>query len=425
MGACTRPGELGLSLVEEQRAEILFTDTVTVALRTLATPPLIGSQPSRLLIGRLEDAVFGRTEAIGHINFRITSTNATFPNAVLDSIVLQLAYDTTGHYGAVNDPDVLTQETWEIARLTERLMAGETYNTDRLFGAGAVLARHEFRPRVRDSVRLADGTVLAPHLRIPLERSLGEELLNPTTNIYATNNTFKDAFRGFQIRAAATGNNASIVRFLPRNRQTKVVIYYNQPDDQGQRVSRVFELLTDEDSEASVYFEHDYQAGQGILANGPLDSLVYLQGMNGVGVDVQFPYLEALGNVVINKAELVLYAVEPVDVNRLRFPRQLISSLPLAGGEPGYEPSLDVSNSLSRAGNYLISGGALLVEGGTQGRYELNLSTSLQDLLRGRIPENRLFIQAASIINTERVILANAKHSRLAAKLRLTYTRLD
>jgi hypothetical protein len=413
--ACSKPSDLGLSLVEEQRSDIVYTDTLSLDLQTVSSLPMESMQRNRQLIGRYEDPIFGTAKAGLYLNFRITSTNVSFPNATFDSIVLQLAYDTIGHYG-----DVRSTQTWQVFRMEEGMSVDETYKSNTSFTTGALLADNvSFVPNFRDSVTLQSGRVAA-HLRIPLDPSLGQELLNPTGNIYSSNNTFKNAFKGIYIKAKDGSPNSAILRFISKSSRTRIVLYYTQPDGNGVPVSRSFNLLTDEDSESVLRLEQDY-TGTAVLNNNPGDTLVYVQGMNGAGIQVRIPHLNNLGDIIVNKAELQLFSPFAQDTAWV-LPRQLVSAQ--SNGNNGYDLSRDVSNSLSKTGSYLICGGSL--RGTTQQPfYQLNLSNTLQEMLRGNIPNNTLYIQTATIINTERAVLGNHNSSQYKAKLLLTYTKIN
>lgn len=418
--ACSKSGDLGLSLIEESQADILYTDTLMLDMETVLTLPMESMQRARLVVGAMQDPIFGYSESALNMNFRITSTNVDFGNASLDSIVLSMVYDSAGHAGAIRtDPNA--RQTWQIYRLEESIRNNTIYFSDKEFATGSLLADNiEFSPNFTDSIEI-NGVLMPPHLRVQLDPSLGQELLNPPAETYTSNNNFKEFFKGIRIQIQDPSSNNSLIRFQQRNRNTKITLYYTETDGNGNSVQREFDLLTDEDSETMLAIKNDYN-GTAVLNNAPTDSLLYTQGLNGLSAAIRFPSLENLGNILVNKAELLLYTIEPESD---AFPRikQLVGTSynPSSGS---YELISDVSNSLLRGSSYEISGGTLQQPSG-ESFYRLNLSLYMQDLLRGRISDNTLYLQTATINTLERVVLANHRHPSKAAILLLTYTRID
>ena len=420
--ACSKPGDLGLSLIEQSQADILYTDTISFQIETVPTLPMESMQRNRFVVGAVQDPVFGYAESWLHLNFRITSTNVSFTGATLDSIVFSIAYDTAGHYGQVlTDPQA--EQTWQLYRMNEPMETGRTYYADQEFALGQLLADDiRVRANFYDSIEV-DGVREGAQLRVRLDPAFGQELLNPADlSVYSSNNNFKEFFKGICLRPKAGAPNNSLIRFWQRSRSTRIVMYYSQPDGTGSLVSRRFTLQTDEDSESVLRIRQDYSATD-VLSNRPEDSLAYLQGLNGLSLGVRFPHLASMGNILVNKAELWLY---PAEAEQPGFPfvRQIVGA---TRNETinSYELIRDVSNSLLRTSSYQVSGGTLSRDEQGQAFYRLNLSMYLQDLIRGKVPNNLLYLQTATITNLERVILANERHTSRRARFVLTYTRLD
>ena len=210
---CSKPSELGLSLVETNPSEIFYTDTISLKMSTVLTNPLLSDNRSRWLCGAYTDPIFGKSTASVYSNFRLTTTNATFPDAQFDSLILSIQYDTLGHYGG--NPNDFSMQTWEVYRVTESIVPEQDYYSDKNFALGDLLATHSFVPQIYDSVSV-QGVLRKPHLRIKLDDALGQELLNPASNIYENNTVFKDFLKGVCIKSKAGAPNSAIIRFLPK-----------------------------------------------------------------------------------------------------------------------------------------------------------------------------------------------------------------
>ncbi len=416
---CSDTTELGLSLVEQERSNVLFTDTLTMDMSVVETMPFSTTSPSRWLCGAYEDPVFGTSQAGFYCNFRVPTTNVVFPTATVDSLVLTLVYDTLGHYGSI-----LTQpnaQTWEVFELSEAMSASATYRSNATFALKSqpLADNVVFTPNYKDSVQI-DTTRLPAHLRIRLDDNFAQTLLTPTqSDAYTTNNNFKTYFKGIYIRPVAGAANDAIVRFLPKSAHTKLTLYYT--DRSGTTpIAKTFSFLTDTDAESVVNTTHDY-TGTEVLSNNPTDSLVYLQGMNGVGIRLQFPTLPNLGRIVVNKAEIQLQSPFSEDSTR-PIPPQLVAAEKL---DTTYELADDIITSLQRTGTYILFGGSRQTMTQSLFRYRLNVSEYFQRIADGAIADSSMYIQAVTVLEPYRLILTNQRHSSYTAKLLLTYTKID
>lgn len=428
LAACSKPSDLGLSLVEQDRSDVFYSDTLSLSLTSSEEDLIVTSNRSRLNVGAYSDPVFGQHAASSYFNFKLPSTNLDFGDASYDSLVLVLVYDSTGHYGEVNlNPSL---QEWELLRMEESIVEGESYESDASFATGNSLANFSFSPNLTDSVLIL-GNQESPQLRIRLDDALGQELLEPSdSSIYNTNNDFKAFLKGVLLRPVdGSVLNNSILRFVPRHPDSRLCLYYTETviDDNGNssQEPRVFEFTMDNDVERVTHYEHDY-TGTPVLDNNPQDSFVYLQGMAGANVKVSFPYLqETLGNSIINKAVLQLYAVEPSSA-AYPLPEQLVSTS--RNAEDKLMLIEDFSVAVQPNGQIALSipGGTLETDEQGQNVYNFNISGELQDLLDGELPEPNIYLDVFSAgSNIERLILGNQRHTTFKARLLLTYTRID
>ncbi len=413
---CSKPSELGLSLVELNPSEIYTTDSLSIQMTSVVTAPLPADDRSRWLCGSYLDPIFGRTSVGIYTNFRLTSTNVTFPNATFDSLVLSLAYDSLGHYGG--NLNNLGVQNWEVFRLNESIEPGTEYRSDASFVLGDLLASSSFRPAIYEDVEVL-GTIEGPQLRIRLADALGQELMNPDSAIYENNSVFKSFFQGLYIRPVNNSENSVVLRFLPEAPETKLTLYYT--DSTG--IARDYAFLTDNDAESVLSIQHNFD-GTRVLDNNPEDTIVYMQGMNGPSVKVEIPYLDNLGdNIVINKAELLVYSVDEDDRN-YPIPDQLFCVEQSAEGSYRLVDDLITSISRNSQDPFIQFGGLLLYDGNIP-YFRFNLSEFLQRIVNGEVNDKAFYIQPASLTDTERMLLGNNNSETLKAKLYLTYTKIN
>lgn len=430
---CSKSSELGLSLVEQELTDIIYTDTLSLELSTvpaIKTAMYIpGSERSQMIVGAYTDPIFGEASASAYINFRLPRTNPSFDNCVFDSLVMSLAYESFGHYGSIKG-DNTTPQTWDVLQMSSPILE-QNYDSDATFSTSRVLKSNAtFIPQFRDSV--INGTeTLAPHVRIRLDNlggtDLGDDFLNPTDpTVYNSNTDFKSWFNGVYIRPTSGANNTSIVRLRAKDELTKLILHYTD-NSSGTPEAKTFEFLTDEDSESISTFEHNY-AGTAILNNNPLDTFVSLQGMDGVHTKIAFPTIANLGNVIINKAELVL-TLRDTGTTEYSEPLQILAKSKTATNE--LELIDDVVSSIVQSqgvSSSVLFGGILERDPFSTDRflYRLYISEYMQGLVEGNAFENAIYLTTPSALDAERIQLVNTKGSVTnRAKLYLTYTKIN
>lgn len=424
--SCSESTEIGLSLVEQEPSDIIYTDTTTLIATTVEAAPTTTSNRTSMVCGSYNTTEWGESRASIYMNFRLRNTGATFPNCTLDSVVLTLAYESFGHYGdlRVNKPTSASQ-VWEVARMVDDLEDGTDYKSDVVFGTEAQLLKSNFVFEPNDTANvIVDGQELLPHLRIRLDDQagidLGNMLLDPqgaAANIYAGNTEFKDWFKGIHIRPAASNpSNGSLVRFKSKDALTSLVVYYTD-NSTGTPEQKIFDFLTNDDAEVVSTFEHTHPVE--LTDNLATDTIVYLQGLDGLHTKVSFPFIGSLGQVVINRAELEFTLL---DTGTVEYPNpfQLLAMVKDAGGN--LVVTDDVASSIGNTQSYLIFGGGLSVESDGRLVYKMSLSEELQNMVEGNTPENAIYLSVPSALDPEQGKLYNEK-GRYATKLFLTYTR--
>lgn len=424
--SCSQSTELGLSLVEQEQSDIVFNDTTTLIMTTVEARPVVTSNRDILTVGSYDDPTWGSVKATTTMNFRLPSTGATFPNTTLDSLVLLLAYDTRGQYGdiRINKPTSVNQ-VWEIARLVEDLVEGTNYHSDATFATDPQLLASNITFRPNDTAKVTvDGQTVAPHLRIrladPAAIDLANMLLAPqgtAADIYESNNKFKEWFKGLQIRpTSANPADGSMLQFRAQNELTKLSLYYTD-NSTGTPEKKRFDFLTNEDAEVVTTFEHGHPVG--LTDNLPTDTIVYVQGSDGLHTKIEFPYLRDLGDVVINRASLMIMVADTGTL-AAPIPTQLVAKYTANNNELLVID--DVLTSLDRTKGYQLFGGVLQAANDGTLFYEMSLSEFMQDVVDGKTTESAVYITLPSALQSERVKLINEK-GELSAKLLLTYTK--
>lgn len=424
--SCSNSSEIGLSLVEQELSDIIYTDTSSLIATTVDAQPTTTSNRTSMICGSYNTTEWGEVKSSVYMNFRLRNTGSTFPNSTLDSVVLTLAYESFGHYGEllVNKPTTTTQ-VWEVARMVNELQDGTEYKSDVTFNTEPALLKSNFLFNPNDTaIVLVDGQVVAPHVRIRLDDQagidLGNMLLNPqgaAANIYASNTDFKNWFKGIHIRPAASNPaTGSLVRLKAKDDLTKLTVYYTD-NSSGTPVQKNFDFVTNEDSELVSAFDHTHPVE--LTDNLPTDTIVHIQGLDGLHTKIEFPYIGDLDRVIINRAELMFTLV---DTGSVEYPNpfQIIAKVKDAGGD--LVVTDDVVSSINNTQSYILFGGGLSIGDNGTLVYRISLSEELQNMVEGRTPENAIYLSVPSSLDPNQVRLYNEK-AQLGAKLFLTYTR--
>lgn len=410
---------------------VYYTDTITLESSTIvedSVPSGKNFNGNTFLAGSYDDAVLSTTNKFGFTSagfvtqFQINQYSPIPTNSVnttLDSVVLCLAYKTS-FYG----PDTNNQKLY-VFQLTDNLNVDSSYYSNRTPGYNSTLLNTpaEFTVHRTDSVRV-DGDTVAPHLRIPLNVSSIVGVGSMIDNNYL-NTGFKDAFKGLYITGDTMpnmpGNPAKgIIGFDYSNAQTKIQVYYHNDTD-----TLTYKCIINSSCANYNRFIHNYSM---TILNGHFGDYsfgrdsIYVHSMAGVKAKINFPYLEnfkALGNIAINKAEIITKAIVP-------------------------------SNDLSPAPKLIIlavesdSKGSVLPDFFDQGtfggsisnnEYHINITRHFQNLINGThennglylaVPTDALYNTTTNASNTpSQTILGGSGNSTKKLRLLITYTKLN
>jgi len=458
--SCTDPAIVGADLLDEDIAEVGFTDTFAVLTNTAQSDPILTFSPFRddqldaYLFGTMVDPVFGRSSSTINVQFYPyqfgSSVNPTaFEDyTAVDSVVLLLPYATRGFYG-----DIIGQQIgMEVTPLDELLDVDEDFFSDRIvatkmdpltvYNFEASMDTLTFNDYTSNSDEEVNDTteVAFFHLRVPLPTSFGDSLLQAylaDSTLYENRLDFLNRFPGLQL-SPTTEAGGILQFFLSTNPLTPALtagihVYYRDSSDQ---IRRYLYNFNPNQNTRLTSFEHDYTgtpASEYIDNSSVSDSLIFLQGMAGLEGRITLPDFSELQNVVVNKAELEFYVAD-LEAGDTTFavPEQLVLATEDESGEE--ELLIDVINADMRQQDVPFFFGGVPEEDGDLNltRYTLNVSTYLQEVLDGTAsreislyPISNSDITAQKRAETaERIVLYGSSHPTYAPVLRLTFTRL-
>lgn len=426
--ACSDPSTLGVDFLDDDELELGAVDTFGISGFTDLEDSVLTWDPttrlllSTLLTGRITDPYFGSTEVSLYTEF---SNNFIGPDlgGKADSLVLMLVYDTLGFYG-----DTANAISMDVLRLeediveTSRSYSNTSYATGELLG-GAYDVKADPYKRITIIEPGNDTVTYPPHLRIPLSIDLADYILNLDTSGALASKEIKEFIRGFKFKIPFQSTTNAMLGFDMDNDSTVLRLYYTQDT-----VARYYDFIFNASfNKRFTQIEHDRSSSpvEDYLQNhADNDSLLFIQALGGMGIKVKFPTVNTLKNVAINRATLEFFVLEANDDPFKLFPpvKQLVTFYESTGGLV-LIPDVyrNTSNVKLLDGS---SGGVIVSDVNGMKKYQINLSSHLQDILRGTAP-NEIYITA--YLRGEypgRSIIFGPGHSQYPMKLRVTYTKL-
>lgn len=438
---CTDPTIVGEELLEGDKVQPGFTDTITIVSQSLPVDSFrtytstLSGQFGRYAVSHYQDPIFGSMKAATVVQARIqrdpiffTLNPPSFPDdAVLDSIVLVLPYDANGFYGNLNEI-----YSFDVNALQEGFAREDDYYSNTPIPAlGNQLASHSFRPSPNDSTTTINysfnnpDTVEFSHVRIPLPNSLGENILALDSTFFESDSAFLNFLPGLAL--IPTSENTGLTSFnlspaAPEGDQGGIYVYYKTSGD----IKNQYNFAFNEFSGRFVNYETDFSGSevQKFLGAGKGDTTLFLKGGLGTEINLKFPHIEDLSGLIINEALLeIAYLDYPGAMDDVYEP---INQLTLSR-RIGEDNTLVLIDDFLLAPSDLISFsfGGNLEDGqnGEAGLYTMNISTHLQRMIDG-VEGNELVISVLRRGDVpNRGVLAGAKHPDFPIKLKVTFTK--
>jgi len=437
--SCTKPTAFGADLLDDQLAEYDYTDTLTLQCTVLPEDSLVTSDRSStagiFLCGQLNDPVFGRSQSDLYALIRMQDLSPIFKNAKIDSIVMYVRYAAGGFYGDTSA--MASMQTLQVHRLAtgSGLRWDRDYYSNESLPVDELLGEATFVPNPYESLPLPFDTLTkGAYVRIPLSNSFGQELLDLDSLTLTSDTMFWGKLRGFRISAQSMATPGTMMAFDLNNTTFSRVRLYFKYDQDTITSSRLFEFSF-AGGNKFMHFTHDYTGKRVAPYIGQVaEDLLFVQGMAGLRLKVEIPYVHLLDDIAVNKAEMELTSAAP-DLpehdSKLRLADQLVFTEII--GDTATTLTSDVLYSLGStfSGGFSFFGGFPEKEAGGMGtvdRYRLTLTRRFQamvDNASGDIKKQTLYINVYPQSRTAaRTVFYGPKSATFPAKIALKYTRV-
>ena len=397
--SCTDPNLIGLEVQPPSDAlSVVKTTLNTLKLSTISEDSLRSDEPSVLLLGNLNnDFIFGESLAAFATQFQLPYNNLNVgsynDSLTVDSVILSLSY--SGKYGANGEMLDIT-----INEISESIYKDSTYYSNySVICSNQLASLNNVIINPEDSV-LVGGEMKAPHLRLNLDNSLGERILNASGTIDLENNSqFVEFFKGVYL-TATTSQNGTIVYFNPYAVNTKLSVYYHSTNVDSLSVD--FSLSGDAArinifNDKSLLFEDT--------------AFTYVQSMAGHKTVIEVKNLDTLKTFFKRKA-----------INRVNVSFELNDSDTADYSPHGRMYLVRVDNE---GKDYFLSD--YIIEGEDQfggrlenGKYTFNITRYFFQLLNNDEYTNKLYlVSSGGAINAKRTVFLKNK-----VKFNIIYTDL-
>jgi hypothetical protein len=403
--------------------QVSGTDTVTIITSTQGQDSLITSNTLVATFGQVSDQPhFGQMRSSIYMQFRLPTNNVDLGDSIVfDSCVLALRYN--GDYGDLAIPMQI-----ELLELTEQLDVSLPYynfSTFSTFTNNLAQTPTQILNTI-DSVYPVDGPKFA-QLRIRIDDAWGENLMNQSGGSnFQDNASFRNFFPGFYLTSTHTNGDGFAYLNLV-NVDSRLTLYYHTPTVD----SLFFNFPIGDESAYITHSEPDYTGTTAEqLVNNPTqggDSIFMAQSLCGLRGKVEFPYLQSLQDVAINKAELIV----TLDDSDTTFPYP--NSMLAVSVDAWDDPSLDVKTDIYEAffgflGSQYFSAGPenVTINGISKIRYVFNISAYVQNVVNGSGDNKGLYLfPFLDNFRAGRATFYGGNHSQFPVTLNLTYTKIE
>lgn len=418
LSSCKKKENIIGAQLHDDKLNVSVIDSLSLITYGDLQDSLQSSGLSISTLGSYIDPVFGETKSSIYTHLRLSADNVNFApsgsslDIEIDSVVLALQF--TDYYGTL-DP-----QTFEVYEILDDLYTDSIYYSNHSSSLDLTnivsVGFENITPNPNDKIYI-DGDSLEPQLRIRIDNSFGQKIVNESGNSNISNNeNFLQFIKGIYIttNSSLSSGQGAILSFDLLNSNSKMTIYYR---DTVQKDTNSFDLLINSSCARVNNIQHDYTATaiESLVNDSSLGANeIYIQSLQGVRTFVEFPTLESLkdSNIIVNKAVLTM----PVNYSGGNYTP--IDQLLLLRNEDGEEFITP---------DQLTYGPTPEGIGGTwdedNSQYEFTITRTINNILNGNNKNEKLTIQSSSQMVVPKRTVLYGSNGINKPKLTLTYTK--
>lgn len=424
LNSCSDPLTLGGGIVESNPTTVEYVDDIKMPAKTIKVDsvstygPSLSEQLNIYFLGSYQDNLFGKNYASLYVETRPDYT-PDFTEGTLEEIFLLLPFHASNPW--VGD-SAATFEV-EVFQLVEPLDRTQIYysNLNPAYnqvpiGSSLVQYSPDSLPLLSYSSGVAD-TSFYPHIKIPLSEAFGNQIMQLDPSTYDSDARFLESLNGIMVRPKST-NGTSLLGFDLSTGRAGIYIYYSTQDTLINR----YQLRVNDFSVKAVQYENEYESALiGEAINQNLDTLLFVEGMSGTDIELDFSFAKEFKNAIINKAEIQLFVANHPDndTSLFRYPERIVLSTE-ENGEllPIQDIQIGSTNLDSFFGGVFIPG-----DESQPGSYNMNVTAHVQSVANGLGDTKVILSIFPKRESAERGIFYSASHPNYGIKLRVAYTQ--
>jgi hypothetical protein len=311
----------------------------------------------------------------------------------------------------------------EVFQLVEQLDRTQTYysNLNPAYnqipiGSSMIQYSPDSLPLLSYSSGEAD-TSFYPHIKIPLSEAFGNQIMQFDPSTYDSDARFLESLNGIVVRPKSS-NGSSLLGFDLSTGRAGIYIYYSTQDT----IINRYQLRVNDFSVKAVKYENEYESALiGEAINQNLDTLLFVEGMSGTDIELDFSFANEFKNAVINKAEIQLFVSNHMDndTSVFRYPERIVLSTEENGDLlPIQDIQIGSTNLDSFFGGVFIPG-----DESKPGSYNMNVTAHVQSVANGLGNTKVILSIFPKRESAERGIFYSASHPNYGIKLRIAYTQ--
>ena len=381
--SCDESSQLGLEVQPSSDKIEIFNASLnqnssnpSFILSTESVDSLRSDEPSLLLLGAIDDPIFGENLGSFITNLSLSQSNIDLGNnPVVDSVVMSYSY--SGYYG-------------DLASLTDIAV---NYTDLFIYKDSVYYSNHQFNNSAGGSEDLlidftiSSDTSISPMLKVNLENSIGQQILDLGNNGLLDNETFQSNFGFLWFNNFSTQSNA-IIYLNPSGSNSEFKIYYHNDDSDSLHLDFV---LDGESARINLFNEKPIS---NLLIDG---SKSYVQSMAGFQTKIELQNIDIIDSLLVNKA-----------INKVTLSFNVTDDSEYISHE-----NLSLVRIDSSGNNVFLKD--LSVEGATHfggelesSKYEFNITRFFNSYLNDETYTDELYILASGgVINANRTVIDN------------------
>ena len=386
LSSCEEPGVVGLEVQpSSDKIEIFsnnFSQSDSLPAFVISTEPvdsLRTDETSSLLLGRISesyDPYFGDNIGAFVTQIALTESNIDLGNnPIIDSVIFSYSY--SGYYGDLSSPVNIAVNYVDL-----NIYKDSVYYSNYQFSNSSNTSED-----LMLDFTISSDTSVSPKLKMILDNSIGQQILDLGNSSLIDNETFQESFGCFYLHEySLIGNN--IIYLNPSGSNSNFTVYYHNSTSDSLSLS----FILDGDAARINLFNEKP------LPNLNLDlNLSYIQSMAGYKA-----------SITLENINLIKDSLEGKAVNKVTLSFN-------ANDDSFYPPHENLSLvRVDNAGNNVFLSD-LSIEGATHfggeysnGKYEFNITRYFNNLLNDASYTNQLYLLASGgAVNANRTIIDN------------------